>query len=108
VTTAHDTRYAYEKFSEAIGIMATSELPLRQRLLEARTCFVAVDADDMPAEARADFVALDTRMSSVKASRGEGDWAATLAAVSDDEVRRLARLLVDIFWRLEDAVRGGV
>jgi hypothetical protein len=98
-----ELHYAHEKFSSAVSFMATSELPLRERIREARLHFVAVHEDDLPDDARADWRALTARTSWAE-DAGGGTIAATLAVVSDLEVRRLADLIVDLHGRIVDAL----
>jgi hypothetical protein len=102
-----DMSYAHEKFSSAVHEMAVSELPIRERVRNAHTAFIAVCEDDLPADARVDFVALMARMTWAEDKTGEGTVAATLRLVSDGEARSLARLICDIDTRIEHAMFGG-
>jgi hypothetical protein len=98
-----DLNYAAEKFASALRMMATSELPLRQRLREARACAGPVSEHDLPEPARTVFKAFNARITWA-ASTGEGTCPATLAIVSDGEVRALAGALVDLAFEVSDAV----
>jgi hypothetical protein len=99
--------YAAEKLGEAVDIMATSDLPMRQRLRDAHFEFCAVQEEDFPKGVRADWRALMARMTWA-ADQGAGTIAATLGVVSGEECRRLAQLIVDLSGTLEMALQDAL
>ena len=96
-----DTGYLYEKLSEAVRALATGLGPLRERMLDALGALITIGPSAFPEEFRRDFTDLIDRATAVKAEGAEGDFAATLARMSDDDVVGLANTIM----RLEIQVR---
>jgi hypothetical protein len=90
--------YADEKFACAVHMMAVGEAPLRARIVAAFEEFHPVGEEDFPegSTLRAEFVALLARLTWAEDREGHGTLDATLAIISDSEVRALARLIVNL------------
>lgn len=89
-------RYASEKFGSAVHDMARSDKPLRQRLHDAYMCFHPVGLFELPERLQAQFAAIRTRLNAIDGVADEGSLVRTLLTVSDQECRRLARMIVDL------------
>ena len=84
-------RYVYEKFSTAGDTMATSTLPLAERLMTAWQSIHVFDADDLPEEARADFRTIVEGLEIVPTLGDAG------------KAERLLRLVCDVRGAVADA-----
>jgi len=92
--------YPFEKFFNAISGMATSERPLRDRIVGAHTSFVAVNEKDFKdPDAKREYQELMRRLTKVQHPEKGSVWA-SLQAMSDDEVEKTADLIVSILHHL--------
>jgi hypothetical protein len=88
----------YWKFRAAVVALADGTDPLRRRLLGVLHSCVSVLADDLPEEVRAIYLEIQAQTTwKQDGDPNEGDWANTLAAMSDDDAKRVAGLFVDLF-----------
>ena len=93
--------YAHEKVSKAVYLLAVGSGRIQARLLDAAIAFVAVNLDDFPTNLKPEFAYVRDRLTRVAATADEGDIAATLAVMSDDEAVDLAEKLVSLDFELE-------
>jgi hypothetical protein len=96
--------YVREKLAEAVHALATGTGPLRQRLfLAALVTSTLQPRDFADAQSRAAFGAVREMLTRHEALADEGRIGATLAPMSDDEARSVARRIVE----LEEQPRPG-
>lgn len=87
-------RWPREKFEQAVAYMATSSGSLQDRLLLAMTGpFVAMRAELLPVDLRTEWDRLHGRMTAMEATGDEGDYAATILNLSDDEAKAEIELI---------------
>jgi hypothetical protein len=99
-----DMHYANEKLACAVHSMATSDLSLRERVLDVvRHHLIAVDGDDLPAAAREEFNQIKRRMSWAP-SEGDGAYAATINRLDDGDVRKIAELIYEVHCKVVQAL----
>jgi hypothetical protein len=95
--------YPYEKFYNAINSMATSPKSLQNRIFSAYIFnIIHVKVEDIPESAKAQFINIQDRLSSVKATSPEGDVAASVKDMSDEDAISIAN---DIFY-VYDAIKS--
>jgi hypothetical protein len=96
------SNYAREKFTAGLNILA-GEGPVRQRLLDAYTEQVHHARSDkqVPPPMSKRIEALNQRMTRVAPKGEEGSIAATVAAMTDDEVVAAAHEIVRIALDLQ-------
>lgn len=95
--------YAYEKFSIAVGSMASSAAPIQRRLHSAYMSFHPVQARDFKDEGmRGLYMQIMDGLTKVK-DPDTGYVPATLAQMTDEEAQRIAGLIVDLFFSIARA-----
>lgn len=107
-----DLSYAHEKYSVAVNIMATSDKTLRERLYDAFVSSAHLAYTEHgglgPAadpETQERLKSFHQRMTSTPAVGDEGTIAATINAMTDEEVQDAARELVEVASVVEWAYR---
>jgi hypothetical protein len=100
-----DKYYAHQKFAAAVRILAVNGGPRREVLNEARLEFGPITETDLPPESLAleDFRSLRARLKGAIGSSGTGAAPARLA-LSEDEARAIALLIVNIYSELTQAI----
>lgn len=94
------TSYPFEKFFDAVTSMATSERPLRDRLVSAHLSFGPVrDADFKNPETRAEYHKLMAMLTKVQDPE-RGSVPATCAAMTEAEVNEAAKQVVTVLSHL--------
>jgi hypothetical protein len=91
--------YTHEKYSTARELLALSEGDLRERLLDAYRSQAHSAADpgrSVPVAIAERIRALHSTMTATPAEADEGSLAASVMAMTDDEVRDAAKALLDI------------
>lgn len=89
--------YVREKLAEAVRALATGTGPLRQRLFSAAVATSTLQPRDFADEqSRAAFGAIREMLTRHEAIADEGRVGATLARMSDDEARSVARRIVEL------------
>jgi hypothetical protein len=92
--------YPFEKFFSAVTAMATSERPLRDRLVSAHLSFAAVQERDFKnPETLAEYQKLMAMLTTVHDAE-KGYVPATCAAMTDDEASAAAEQIVTVLSRL--------
>lgn len=92
--------YPFEKFMDAVDVLATSDRPLRDRIASAFKSLSAVKASDFKdAETRGLYEGLIESMRKVK-DPDRGSIVATLEQMTDEEVGATADKIVQILHRL--------
>ncbi len=99
-----DFRYTYAKLSESVGILVTHQGPLRERIVHAFTPFITITPQSFPDELGKKYDDLMQRANAVKAEGDEGNFAATVREMSDDEVASLAREIRNLEHQMRDVV----
>jgi hypothetical protein len=101
--------YVREKLAQAVDALATGAGPLRQRLFLAALATSTLQprdfADD---ESRTGFGAIREMLTRHEAVADEGRVGATLARMSDDEARALARRILELDAECRRRPAGGV
>ena len=88
--------YVREKLAEAVHALATGTGPLRQRLFAATLATSTLQPRDFAdVQSRAAFGAVREMLTRHEALADEGRIGATLARMSDDEARSVARRIVE-------------
>lgn len=89
--------YVGEKLAEAVHALATGTGPLRQRLFSAAVATSTLQPRDFADEqSRAAFGAIREMLTRHEALADEGRVGATLARMSDDEARSVAKRIVEL------------
>jgi hypothetical protein len=89
--------YVRERIAQAVHALATGTGPLRQRLfLAALATSTLQPRDFVDDESRAAFGAIREMLTRHEARADEGRVGATLARMSDDEARSVARRLLEL------------
>ena len=97
-----DIGYLYEKLGQAVQVLATGLGRLRERMVDALAAFITIGRSDFPEELRRDFTDLIERARAVKAEGAEGDYAATLSRMSDEDVVGLANTIMRLEMQAHD------
>jgi hypothetical protein len=102
-----DLNYAHEKFGAAIRLLALDDQRLRGRLVKACAEALHFNPDAEHAgpemdEALADLLR-DFRERITSISGPEGAVTATISSLTDEEVSEVARTLLDLEYRLDEA-----
>ena len=88
--------YPFEKFFNAVTGMASSERPLRDRLVSAHMSFAPVkDSDFKNPQTLAEYRKLIDMLTRVK-DPNKGDAPATCAAMTDEEAHTAAEQMVTV------------
>lgn len=99
-----DMKYRYwsEKLMSAARTLATSPLPMKERLLAAFThSLITLDATNAPdAQLLADFKKIQSQVNRTP-SASEGSLKATIQQMSDDELQEVAAWIFDTFLDVE-------
>ena len=93
-----DLGYTHSKLREAVRILARRPGQIRERLAYALAAVITISRDSFPDHLLGDFD--DLMRTATAAEPSEGNIAAILAELADDE----AMGLVDVILRLEDEV----
>ena len=89
--------YVRERLAEAVYALATGPGPLRQRLFAAALATSTLQPRDFAdVQSRAAFGAVREVLTRHEAVADEGRIGATLARMSDDEARSVARRIVEL------------
>jgi hypothetical protein len=101
-----DFNYAHEKFATAVRILALNRGELRDRVLDAYRSSAASAwppqeglGDPVPDDVLQQIATLHERMTVIEGP--EGSIAASIAAMSNDEVRQAAEEILAIFHELD-------
>ena len=97
-----DFKYTYAKFSDSVGILVTHQGTLRERIVYAFAPFLTISPQDFPDELGQRFDDLMKWATTVKDEGDEGDIAATVREMPDDEVASLAREIRDLEYLMRD------
>lgn len=104
-----DLNYAHEKYGTAVRILALGDAPLRDRLLDAYRSSASSAhpprgglGPEIDAEVQTRIEDFDARMTAA-GDGPDGSIAATVAQMSDEEVREVAAELVSISRELDFA-----
>ena len=100
-----DFGYTYAKLSDSIRILVTHPGTLRERIIHAFGPFITISPQSFPDELGQKFDDLIKRATGVKAEGDEGDIAATVLEMSDDDVASLAREIHELEYYMRDFVR---
>ena len=92
--------YQHEKLQNAVSSLATSPLPLRERVLNAYSSFLTLDDDDFEEPQRSKFNQLMEMLTKVK-NPDRGHVPATLEVASENELQEIARLIFELFVEVE-------
>ena len=96
--------YVHEKLSQAVHALATGLGPIRERMPDALAAFITIGPPDFPEELQGEFEDLIRRASADEAEGDEGNYAATLAGMSDNEVAALANDIISLEYRVDEVV----
>jgi len=99
-----DFRYTYAKLSDSIRILVTHPGILRERIIHALGPFITISPQSFPDELVQKFEDLIKRANAVKAEGDEGNIAATVREMSDDDVASLAREIHELEYYMRDVV----
>lgn len=90
--------YVREKLFTAVHTLATSALPLQQRLEGAMVgSLIRLNEDDFAdAEARERFAQITAALTARDAQGDEGSIRASTAAMSDDDAEQVARQILEL------------
>ena len=95
-------RYPLEKLAEAVDFMATSDKGLGERIFGAYMGFYTIQLEHLPdRESQDRYKKLKEALTRFKAVGTEGDVLATLARLSSDELRDIAKQIVELRAYLE-------
>lgn len=95
--------YHYWKFRSAVESLAGGEGPLKTRIHWALTSLAGVVEAELPEPIRTTFQELMVQVSwKQDAGTGKGYWADTLAAMSDQDARKVADLFVALLEQTLD------
>ena len=100
-----DFRYTYSKLSDSVGILVTHQGTLRERIIFAFAPFITISRQDFPDELGQKFDDLMQRATRYSAEATEGDIAATVREMSDDDVASLVREIHELEYLMRDVVR---
>ena len=92
--------YAWEKLSASVSTLTEGTGTIQQRLRDAYSQFMRLQAEDLPPVLWAKYTAIDQQLTRIPAAGDEGTLMATTSVMSDEEARQIAS---DMFW-LYDAV----
>lgn len=94
--------YLHEKFTVAVGALAASNEPIKDRLYNAYiSALHHLRPQEMPPDIRDDWHKLTEQITRIQAVGDEGNLRATLNAMTDDEAVEIADQIVNIFaWRI--------
>ena len=94
--------YPHEKFSRAIGSMATSPKSLQERIADAYIYnIIHVKIEEVPEDIRFKFENLQERLTSVQPTGDEGSVMASIKEMSTDEAIEIAN---DIFLFIRNSI----
>ncbi len=99
-----DFKYTYAKLSDSVGILATHQGTLRERIVFAFVPLITISPQDFPDELGQKFDDLMKRAGVVKAEGDESDMRATLQEMSEDNVASLAREIRDLECLMRDVL----
>lgn len=89
--------YHYWKFRAGLDALAQGDDPLRVRLLHALLSFVGVLERDLPEPVRSTYLELQAQVTwKQDGDPNEGTWKNTLDAMSDQDARTVAELIVKL------------
>lgn len=91
--------YAWEKFWAAVSEMASSRQSLQFRRADAYRLHLLHRRpdEDLPADLRDDFAAIDAALTARRATADEGDAVASALAMSDEEAERQIEAVVSLY-----------
>ena len=99
-----DFGYTYAKLSDSVGILVTHQGSLRERIVFAFAPFITITPQSFPDELGKKYDDLVQRANAVQAEGDEGNIAATVREMSDDEVASLAREIRDLEHLMRDVI----
>jgi hypothetical protein len=96
---------ASEKFYLAVNLLASSRLPIKQRLIEAfRDQLSSLQLDQLPEDVRDEFELVFNHVTKEPDRTGNiGTIAATINTFSEEEASEIASKVVSMFMRVEKA-----
>ena len=90
-------RYVREKLHEAVDILLVGAAPIRDRAEKALIALTMLERDDfVDGWSREEFISLMARANAPEAANDEGAIAATLDALSTEEIQDIARNIAEI------------
>lgn len=100
-------RYPHEKFSSAVGSMATSPKSLQDRVADAVVYdLIHLKSDDLPEAIRYRFTEVIRRLTSVEPTGSEGSVSATMNQMSTDEAIKVAVEILGMADAVESELYG--
>ncbi len=93
-----DYGYGWEKLSQAVSTIATSQGSLQERLRHAyMPTLSSVGSANVPDDQEEILAQIKARLTSTLAKGGEGGLAASTAALSDEDARQLIDKIVYLY-----------
>ena len=92
-----DIGYIWEKLYIAIRGLASSEQPLRTRLLDAHLTFHTLQVDDFPERFRSAFHDITAPLTQREPAGNEGSVVASVNAMTNEEVQQTIHSIVRLY-----------
>ena len=93
--------YAYEKFGNAVDLLATGKSDIRHRLRPAALEIIPVAREYIPEPLRADFDWIRQQLSRFEPTLGEGRLDATLFRIRSNTAQKIAERIVSLAAELQ-------
>ena len=97
--------YVHEKLSNAVSTLATGSGRIKERLLDAFIGMHTLYGKQYDGDIGSGLTELFDRLTAVRATADEGDVAATINAMSENEAVELAYLIVRIDSQVDTYLR---